>query len=256
MMKNGFTAFIDSGIGGISTLAEAVRMLPEENFLFYADAARAPYGDRSTEEIRSIIEMHAADFMEAGAKAILIACNTATSAAAAHLRETLPIPILGVEPALKPAALNESGQIIVMATQLTIREEKFQNLLAQYSDEHDIVPLACPGLMELIEKDPMGEETREYMEQILSPYRNSMKALVLGCTHYVFLRPLLSQMFPGVTLYDGNEGVCRHLKKILEEKDLCGGEGIIEWDCSLEGNEREAYLRNCRDTFDRLKRIQ
>ena len=246
MNHESFTAVIDSGIGGISVLAEARRQMPAENFLFFADAGNAPYGDKPTETIQKLMQEHADAFVNAGAKAILIACNTATSAAAAVLRKTLTIPVLGVEPALKPAALNEDGQILVLGTRLTIREKKFQDLLKTYGEGRDIIPIACPGLMQRIETDPMGAETAAYLDDVFKPYRSTMKAVVLGCTHYVFLRPLLRSRYPELTLYDGNEGVCRHLKQVLTENQLTGGTGKTLWDCSLPEPEKSRYIEKCR----------
>ena len=153
-----------------------------------------------------------------------------------------------MEPALKPAVLNSEGQIVVMATALTIREEKFQNLLRQYGEGRDIVPLPCPGLMELVEKDPEGEETEAYLRGHLEPYRESLSSIVLGCTHYVFLRPTVQKLFPEARIFDGNEGVVRHLRTVLENNDALGGEGIVSVDCSLTDiKSRESYLSKCQN---------
>ena len=231
---NGTTLMIDSGVGGISVLALAHQRLPNENFFFFADAAFAPYGDKTPAEIRdrlhAILKIHENQPI----KAILLACNTATSAAAATLREELDIPVIGMEPALKPAVLSSAGQVIVMATALTIREEKFQNLLALYGAGRDIVPMPCPGLMELVEEDPEGEETEAFLRKALAPYENTMSSLVLGCTHYVFLRPLLQKMYPQAELFDGNDGVVRHLEEILRDRGTLGGNGEISMSSSLK----------------------
>lgn len=245
-MNDGATLMIDSGIGGLSVLALAHQKLPQENFLFFADAAYAPYGDKTPAEIRERLHTIIRKQSDQPIKAILLACNTATSAAAATLREKLDIPVIGMEPALKPAVLNSEGQIVVMATALTIREEKFQKLLALYKEGHDIVSLACPGLMELVEKDPQGSETEAYLRKALDPYTDTMTSLVLGCTHYVFLRPILRKIYPNVQLFDGNEGVVRHLETVLRERDALGGRGNISVGCSLSsGDERNSYLQKC-----------
>ncbi len=240
------TLVIDSGVGGLSVLALARLQMPEENFIFFADAANAPYGDKQPEEIIRLIY----DLLRKQAahplKAILIACNTATSAAAAELRKELPIPVIGMEPALKPAVLNTEGQVIVMATSLTIREEKFRKLLAQYGEGRDIVPLPCPGLMEIVEKDPLGKDAEDYLRQTLGLYEKTAEALVLGCTHYVFLRPMLRKIFPAIRLFDGNEGVVRHLQDIFRESDRAGGAGRLSLDCSLTAPDaKKAYLDKC-----------
>ena len=240
------TLMIDSGIGGLSVLALARKRLPKENFIFFADAANAPYGDKQPKEIIGLIRDLLQTHSDRTLKAILLACNTATSAAAADLRQELPIPVIGMEPALKPAVLNTEGQVIVMATSLTIREEKFRKLLEQYGAGRDIVPLACPGLMEVVEKDPQGREAADYLTRILAPYEKTAEALVLGCTHYVFLRPLLQSLFPNIRLFDGNEGVVRHLQDILRQRGQEGGNGMLSVSCSLTvSGEKTAYLDKC-----------
>lgn len=246
----GTTLMIDSGVGGISVLALAHQKLPSENFCFFADAAYAPYGDKTPSEIRDRLHAILNEYKDQPIKAILLACNTATSAAAAALREEMEIPVIGMEPALKPAVLNSDGQIIVIATALTIREAKFQKLLAQYGAGRDIVPIPCPGLMELVEKDPEGEDTKAYIRNVLAPYENKMTSLVLGCTHYVFLRPLLQKMYPQVTLFDGNDGVVRHLEEILRERNALGGHGKISMSSSLKDfNGRINYHDKCMKMF-------
>lgn len=250
-MNKGVTLMIDSGVGGLSVLALAHQKLPREDFIFFADAAYAPYGDKTPAEIRERLHVILKQQEGQPVKAILLACNTATSAAAAVLRQELEIPVIGMEPALKPAVLNSEGRIIVMATALTIREEKFRRLLSQYEKERDIVPLACPGLMQLVEKDPQGIETENYLRNVLAPYEEKMASLVLGCTHYVFLRPLIRKLYPHVRLFDGNDGVVRHLEAVLGERDALGGTGSINIGCSLpEGDEREVYLRKCANMMD------
>ena len=240
------TLMIDSGVGGLSVLALAKRMLPEENFYFFADAANAPYGDKQPQEIVDILHALLKNCSRYPVKAILLACNTATSAAAAKLRSELSIPVIGMEPALKPAVLNTNGQVIVMATQLTIREEKFRNLLARYGEGRDIVPLPCPGLMEIVEKDPAGQSAEEYLKKVLEPYKDTADSVVLGCTHYVFLRPLIRRLFPQLRIFDGNEGVVRHLDTVLAENNFSGGESFIKVDCSLSDERRKnEYLKKC-----------
>ncbi len=244
--KQTVTLMIDSGVGGISVLALAKRKMPDENFYFFADAANAPYGDKQPAEIIDILHELLKKQTRYPVKAILLACNTATSAAAAALRSELSIPVIGMEPALKPAVLNTDGQVIVLATKLTIREEKFRNLLSQYGKGRNIVPLACPGLMEIVETDPGGGEAEKYLRDILDPYKDTAAAVVLGCTHYVFLRPLIGRIFPELRIYDGNEGVVRHLDTVLHERGCSGGSGLLEIDCSITGSgEKNAYLNKC-----------
>ena len=153
-------------------------------------------------------------------KAVVIACNTATAVAAKELRETYELPILGMEPALKPAhALRHGGSILVLATPMTLRLEKFQQLYARYGE--GAIPLPCPGLMELVEQEA-NEQARRYLLELLHPYDlRTVDAVVLGCTHYVFLRPLLREILPeNVQVLDGNEGTARQLRRVLTENDL------------------------------------
>lgn len=246
MEKEQYTAVIDSGVGGLSVLAHAHRKLPKENFYFFADAANAPYGDKTPEEIREIVHrviVHITN--QRKIKSVLLACNTATSAAAEMLRAEMKIPVLGMEPALKPAVMQTQGRVIVLATKLTISEEKFRRLLDQFKQGRDIVSIACPGLMQLVETDPAGKETRAYLEKVLAPFADTAQSLVLGCTHYVFLRPLLSKMFPNLKLFDGNDGVTRHLETVLAEQNTLGGSGDVVLDCSLEGTARAEYSAKC-----------
>lgn len=253
--KESFTAVYDSGIGGISVLTQAVRVLPQENFLFFADNAHAPYGNRQKAEVTRLAEHYCTFFAEKGAKAIVIACNTATSAAAETLRKEFDIPVLGIEPALKPAVLNTSGQIIVMGTSLTIAEEKYRNLLQTIALGRNVVSLPCPGLMELVEKDPESPETEACLLNLLAPYAGTAEAIVLGCTHYPFLKPLLQKNFPNIKLFDGAEGVTRHLKTVLTEKRILGGSGRLEWDCSSEDpEEKSRYIEKCLSFYERFKK--
>ena len=163
-----------------------------------------------------------------GAKGLVVACNTATSAAVRKLREMYPyIPIVGIEPALKPAALcMEHPKVLVMATPMTIHEEKFHVLMERYKEKAQILPLPCPGLMDFIERGDLdGEDLHKYLEDLLYSYReNQVDAAVLGCTHYPFARKQIQQVLgENVKIFDGGEGTAREMKRRLQEKDLlCG----------------------------------
>ena len=210
----------DSGVGGIGTLAEMMRQLPRERFLFYGDTANAPYGTKSREDCMACIERVMNHLLAQDVKAIVIACNTATAVAAAELRARYDLPIIGIEPALKPAhEMRHGGSILVLATPMTLQLEKFRDLYARYGE--GAIPLPCPGLMELVEREA-HEEARAYLAQLFAPYdMNQVDAIVLGCTHYVFLRPILADMLPPrVKVLDGNEGTARQLKRVLEERGL------------------------------------
>ena len=224
----------DSGVGGVGTLAEMTRLMPRERFLFYGDTAHAPYGTKSRETVMGYVRAVMERLLAQDVKAVAIACNTATSVAAAELRAAYDLPIIGIEPALKPAhEMRHGGSILVLATPMTLRLEKFQRLMAQYGD--GAVPLPCPGLMELVEREAFDQAQR-YLLEHFSPYDlSSVDAVVLGCTHYVFLRPVLKNILPEtVQVLDGNLGTARQLRRVLESRGLTreAGEGSVDFQTS------------------------
>ena len=215
----------DSGMGGISVLRELVKVMPHEDFIYFGDSANAPYGTKPTEVIRDLTIRHIEELMAQGAKGIVVACNTATSAAVAVLRKMYPeLPLVGIEPAIKPAAVQMPGaRIVVMATPMTIRQEKFRRLMASYEDQIRIVPLPCPGLMEFVERgDLEGEDLRTYLQELLGTVSEKpIDGIVLGCTHYPFVRKMIQEIAGDkVTIYDGGPGTAREMKRRLQEKDL------------------------------------
>lgn len=219
----------DSGVGGISTLRELVRQLPEESFLYYGDDAHAPYGTRPTDEVRALTADCIAELVNAGVKAVVLACNTATAAAAAYLRECYPdLPIIGAEPALKPAVMAGHRKIGVMATPTTLREQKFRALVDRFGGKAQILPLPAPGLVELIEQDiRSGEALDALLGQLLAPaLEEGIDALVLGCTHYPFVRDAI-RAFVGekVTLYDGNLGIAQQTARSLKLAGIAADQG-------------------------------
>ncbi len=225
MDRNGPVGFFDSGLGGISVLQQTRKLLPAENYLYFGDSFRSPYGVRSADEVTALSVQAAELLLSEGAKAIVIACNTATSAAAAELRQRYPeIPIIGTEPALKPAVeRHPGGRILVMATAMTLKEQKFRSLWMQYADQAEIVPVSCTGLMEFVERGQLdGEEVERYLLEKLEPFSGvPVDAVVLGCTHYPFLRPVLRRRLgDGPEILDGADGVARQLRRQLESRDL------------------------------------
>ena len=222
----------DSGVGGISTLAALMRELPGERFLYLGDMAHAPYGTKTTEEVQQLVRQVVARLEEREIKALVIACNTATGAAAAMLRAEKPYPVIGIEPALKPAEEHwQGGQIRVMATPLTLRQEKFLSLMERFGAH--AVPQPCPGLMELVERED-EKGAAEYLENLFREWDLAqVDAVVLGCTHYVFLRPLIRRMLPDrIRITDGNAGTARQLRRVLRERGMLsdGQEGSVEMD--------------------------
>ena len=223
----------DSGVGGIGTLAEMMRVLPRERFLFYGDTANAPYGTKSREDVMACVSRIMDHLLHQDVKAVVIACNTATAVAAAELRARYTLPIIGIEPALKPASeVRRDGSILVLATPMTLKLEKFRALYERYGE--GAIPLPCPGLMELVEREA-DDEARRYLTELFRPYDlTKVDAVVLGCTHYVFLRPILKEILPDtVSVLDGNEGTARQLRRVLTANDLLSdGEGSVTLETS------------------------
>ena len=165
-------AVIDSGVGGISVLRELVRIMPNENYIYFGDSQNAPYGSRSRADVLRLTRQNLAFLREKGIKALVIACNTATSAAVRVLREENPdLIIVGIEPAIKPASeICEKPRVLVMATGLTLREEKFTALVNRFSGKGEFIPIPCHGLVELIEKgDCESGEIDEYLTRLFAP---------------------------------------------------------------------------------------
>ena len=218
--RNSAIGVFDSGVGGVGTLAQLMKELPDENFIYYGDTAHAPYGTKTPEEVMQCVRGVMAQLQARDVKAVVIACNTATSVAAAALREELTMPIIGMEPALKPASENRrTGDILVLATPVTLSLQKFERLMEKYGEA--AIPVPCPGLMELVEaRDFAGAE--KYLTDVFAGTDLAhVDAVVLGCTHYVFLRPILSRLLPPhVTVYDGNLGTARQLRRVLEGREL------------------------------------
>ena len=233
---NDLIGFFDSGVGGVSVLHAARQLLPNENFLFYGDNRNAPYGPRPLEEIRSLSEAAVRKLLERDVKAIVIACNTATSAYADILRaERKDLPIVGMEPALKPAHFaRHGGQVIVLATDATLRLEKFERLMVLYGS--DVIPVVGEGLVELVEGGKAGTPLAQArLEALLGPYTDrQIDAVVLGCTHYPFLRAPIQSLFPQAQLFDGLEGTAQRLKFLLDERGLRSDDapGTVEYQSS------------------------
>lgn len=220
-----YIAVFDSGVGGISVLRHLKRYLPGERFLYFGDSANAPYGSRSTEEVRQLT-LAAAEKLtsEYGLKALVIACNTATAAAVQQVRQTYPdLIVIGIEPALKVAADHfPGGRIGVMATEVTLREEKFDLLLHRFHENCTIAKIPAPGLVQLIEAGKVDtEETEALLRQILKGYIGQLDALVLGCTHYPFAAKAISRVLGKQTvLLEGGDGTARETLRRLQAADL------------------------------------
>ena len=223
--KQDYIAVFDSGVGGISVLRQLRRLMPGERYFYFGDSANAPYGSRSTEKVRALT-LAAAEKLtrEHPLKALVIACNTATAAAVSQVRAAYPeLIVIGIEPALKVAADHfPGGRVGVMATEVTLREEKFDTLLHRFDTGCAVVKIPAPGLVELVEAGKAeSPEAETLLRRILSPYLGKLDALVLGCTHYPFAANAISRVLgPDVTLLDGGEGTARETRRRLEAAGL------------------------------------
>ncbi len=214
----------DSGVGGLSVLRDVRALLPAESLMYVADSRHAPYGIRSRRDIMERSCRLTECLANAGAKAVVIACNTATAAAAAELRRRFPLPIIGMEPAIKPAvAASRNGVIGVLATEGTLESARFSALLSRYAYERRIITRPCPGLVEAVEA---GEEdsprTGLLLERYLAPVLEAgADTIILGCTHFSFLRPQLERRLPRhVALMETGVAVARQLQRRLAVADL------------------------------------
>lgn len=222
-MNNKPIGVFDSGIGGISVLRELIRIMPLENYIYFGDSGNAPYGVKPTEKVRELSLGIAQKLIDQDVKAIVVACNTATSASVRLMRELYKdMVVVGIEPAVKPAVLSKTGsKILVLATPVTLREEKFKRLIEPYKNQSEIISVPCDNLAEMIEMSEPREKIKKYLESTLAPYLEmSPDAVVLGCTHYPFVSDIISEVTgENVKIFDGGPGVAKETKRRLEEKD-------------------------------------
>ena len=214
----------DSGVGGLSVLREIRRELPEEDLLYVADSGYAPYEEQSDEAIQERAIAIARFLVSESAKAIVVACNTATGIAIETLRSRFSVPVVAMEPAVKPAVLNTRSAVVgVLATRQTLSGSKFSRLLATYGADVQILLQPCPGLAEQVEKgDLSGQATRSLVERYVVPLlTKGADTLVLGCTHYPFLIPVIRAIAgPSVTIIDPSAAVARELRRRLRMSEL------------------------------------
>lgn len=219
----------DSGVGGLSVAREVRQALPSEPLLYFADTAWCPYGDRTTEEVRARSLAIGRWIQEQGAKVLVVACNTASGAALEQLRETLTLPVIGLEPAVKPAvAASANGRVGVMATSGTVRSERLRRLIDTYANGSQVLAQPCPGLADLVEDGLLdGPVLASRLDELTAPLREAgVDTVVLGCTHYVFVREPIQRAFgPGVTLLDSGPAIARRTRQILADAGRLEGEG-------------------------------
>lgn len=225
MNKNEAIAIFDSGIGGITVLKEILKVLPNEKYIYYSDSKNNPYGDKSDSQINELCGNIVNAFIKQNCKAIVIACNTASAKSAQYLREKYTnIPFIAIEPAYKMVYdYAYSEPTLVMATRGTIESEKF-NLLYHKYDNHKTILLPCIGLADIVEEGNR-EKIKKYLKEHLESYRGKVKNVVLGCTHYPLIQDEIQEVLGEVTFFNGAPYVAKHLKEVLEEKDLSNNKG-------------------------------
>lgn len=205
-------------------LAEVRRILPCEDVIYYADTAYFPYGPRPSIEIRDRASAITRDLLRRGAKLIVVACNTATSAAIGHLRATFDVPFVGMEPALKPAAgRTRTGKVALLVTPGTARGEKLASLIGRYGAAIDVTIIEAPGLADCVERGDTGDAgTLDLLRRYLAPIADSgIDALALGCTHYAFLQPAIERMLgDGVAVIEPSGAVARQAARIVDERAM------------------------------------
>ena len=219
-MNNNMIGIFDSGIGGVTVLTEILKVLPNENYIYYSDSKNNPYGDKSDEEIFNMCDRIVMKFIEQECKAIVIACNTASAKAAKKLREKYPEEIIiAIEPAYKMVHdFAYEKPTLVMATKGTIESEKFHKLYEKY-DNHKTYLMACKGLADIIEEGN-EEKIQKYLKENLSEYVEKIENVVLGCTHYPLIQEQITQVLGNVEFFNGAPNLAKHLKDVLEENDL------------------------------------
>ena len=237
----------DSGSGGLSVYRELVKLLPGERYLYYSDNAHCPYGEKTVEYIRERAHVITDILLGMGADIIVVACNTATAAAIARLRADYPtVPFIGMEPAVKPAALGtRSGVIGVLATAGTLKGSKYLHTRGQYEDDVRIVEHVGEGFVELVENGILdGPEAEATVSRSLRPLlEEGADIIVLGCTHYPFLQPVIERLAgPGVKVIDPAPAVARQTLRVLQEKGIPTGEGSFSIDLYHSG-EPESLRR-------------
>lgn len=251
----------DSGIGGMTLLHQAVVTLPKENYIFYADTDHVPYGTKTKEQVISYVDEVIQFMIAHDCKAVVIACNTATSVAAEVMRHKYEIPIIGIEPAVKPALEKSAGKrVIVVATPLTIQEEKLKNLVARVDDDHLVDLLALPNLVPFAERGEFtSEAVYDYLKEMLTPYHlENYGELVLGCTHFNYFKDSFAKLLPeGVQMIDGSIGTVNQLKRVLEQRgQLEEKEGSVRYFASGRELVSKEELQRMKALHERLERMR
>ncbi|MEM4326054.1 MAG: glutamate racemase [Candidatus Pacearchaeota archaeon] len=251
-------AFFDSGVGGLTVLKETMKLLPFESYIYFADTDNVPYGIKPKEEVKKLV-IDAVDFLVGQkVKMVVVACNTATSVAIKDLRNRFSLPIVGMEPAVKPALQNTvNKKVLVLATSLTLAEQKLKELIETYDKNHQVDKLPLDGLVRFAENfDFNSQEVVNYLKNEFSKVNiDDYGTIVLGCTHFLYFKKTIKTLVSKETiLIDGNEGTAKNIKRILTEKNLLNPSresGEVIFFASKKQNENLAILwKNLLDSYE------
>ena len=253
-MDNRPIGFFDSGMGGLSVLHHAIKILPNENYIYYADTDNVPYGIKTNNQIKKYVDDAVKFMINKNVKTIVIACNTATSVEIEGLRKKYTIPIIGIEPAVKPAIkINKEKRIMLIATPVTVREEKLKKLLQEVDKENKVDLLALPRLVEFAEREEFeSNSVEEYLRQEFKELNlNNYSELVLGCTHFNYFKPIFKKIFDNnINILDGNIGIINRLKSVLSENELLGNTKTINIEYYYSGR-----LVNNQKELNKIERL-
>ena len=219
--------FFDSGLGGISVLKRAKELMPDDNFIYFGDSANAPYGTKEYKQVLKLVEDAVGKLLAMNVKALVIACNTATSVAVEHLRQVCTIPIISMEPAIKPALEESRGNVLLIATDVTITSKRVTDLISKFDKNNRVISVPSRYLAEKIEQHLLeNSDFDQYLNELLTPFVDkNVSAIVLGCTHYPFVADKISAYFPSAKVYDGIDGTVARLKNVLAESNLLSTSG-------------------------------
>lgn len=259
-MDNRPIGIFDSGMGGLTVLHQAMISLPKENYIYYADTDNVPYGLKTNEQIKEYVD-DAVEFMvKEKVKAIVIACNTATSIDIESLRKRYTLPIVGIEPAVKPAIrINKEKRIMLIATPVTVRERKLKKLLEEVDKEGkvDLVPL--PGLVKFAESEQFDTiEVEDYLKEEFKKFNlHNYSEIVLGCTHFNYFKPVIRKVFPEhIRILDGSKGTVNRLSNLLRENNILGeNEGNVKYYFSKRRVTEKEDLNKIERLHERLEKM-
>lgn len=250
MDKNRKIGVFDSGLGGLSVLHTLRAMLPNESYIYIGDSKNAPYGTKTKEDVFKLSKNICDQLVAYDVKAIVIACNTATSAAVTQLRQLYSIPIIGMEPAIKPALKQSVGPVVVIATEMTLKEEKFLKLVNHLDDGYRIEKLPAPEWVECVENHIFNVDyVKSCVDLFLRSHIPNAQNIVLGCTHYIFLKDFIRDYYGGnIEIFDGNIGTALQLKNtlasqngLIEDVDRLDTPNIIIYNTKSDENVTKSY---------------